>query len=181
MDAPDWVLGTWQCVSALTFSDAAYTQTLNEPFGPKPLGRVTFTPDGYMSAILTHPDYAAPLDKPWRSGATDAEVAQVARAMSSYCGPYQVSQREGETFLSTSVEISLEPNWIGTIQERKISFGELGGEKTMILRPVQPLLLVVRCPDSLTSPCHSYISQGGKKGYGVLTWVKVDLERHVRL
>lgn len=146
MGGLDQISGTWQCVSALTFSDEACTRPLMEPMGPKPLGRVTFTPDGYMNAILTHPDHVAPTDKPWRSGASDEVVAHVARAMSSYCGPYQVSHRDGETILSTNVEISLEPNWIGTIQERKVSFGQLGGGKNMILRPVEPLQLTVCCP-----------------------------------
>ncbi|KAF8852341.1 hypothetical protein BDZ45DRAFT_112574 [Acephala macrosclerotiorum] len=109
-EGADQIFGKWQCVSALTFSDEACTQQLIEPMSLKPLGRVTFTPDGYMSAIITHPDCAAPTGKSWRSGASDEVVARVARAMSSYYGPYQVSQRDGETILSTNIEIALEPN-----------------------------------------------------------------------
>ncbi|CZR68379.1 uncharacterized protein PAC_18278 [Phialocephala subalpina] len=164
MDIADQMYGTWQCISSLTFSDEACTQPLMEPFGPNPLGRITLTPDGYMHANITHPDRALPLDKSWRSRATDEEVARVTRAMSAYCGPCKVSRRDGDVILSTKAEISLEPTWIGTIQERKVGFGERDGEKTMILKPMEPLQL-----------------PGGKLGYAVFTWVKMDPKKIVML
>lgn len=111
-----------------------------------------------MHANITHPDRALPLDKSWRSRATDEEVARVTRAMSAYCGPYKVSRRDGDVILSTKAEISLEPSWIGTIQERKVGFGERDGEKTMILKPVEPLQLPVCCPSSSLS--QSYVFAG---------------------
>lgn len=144
MHSPKDIIGTWQLISWQYFRDEAATQFLMNHGRLNPLGRLTFTSDGYMSAILTDPARAIPPDTPFRF-APDRDVANIARALTSYCGQYRLFEKEGETRLSTDVEVSLDPSWIGGAQERKVGFGELGGKKTLILRPVQAIPLKVLC------------------------------------
>ncbi|KAE8444331.1 hypothetical protein EG329_000641 [Mollisiaceae sp. DMI_Dod_QoI] len=141
MHTAEEIIGTWQLVTYKYFHDEAATQPLTEPLGPNPLGRLTFSSDGYMNAFISDPKRARPLDTPWLS-ASDKDVANIARAISAYCGQYLVLLKEGQARLCTDVEASLDPSWIGTVQERKVEFGELEGKRTLVLRPVKPFTLV---------------------------------------
>lgn len=75
--------------------------------------------------------------------ASDEDIAFVARALTTYCGPYKVFSENGEVRLSTHVEIALDPSWLGTAQVRRVSLREEAGKQTMILKPIQFLQLPV--------------------------------------
>ena len=75
--------------------------------------------------------------------APDEDVAFAARTMTTYCGPYKVFSENGETRLSTDVEIALDPCWIGTAQVRRVSLRIEAGRQTMVLKPLQFLQLPV--------------------------------------
>lgn len=145
MDATgrEQILGTWKLASVDFVSDeASGSKKIAQPLGPTPLGRIAFNPGGFMMCMLTHPDHAKPIVTPWRTAA-DEDVAFVARAMTTYCGPYKVFSENGETMLSTDVEIALDPSWIGTAQVRHVSFRKDAGKDIMVLRPVQYMALPV--------------------------------------
>jgi hypothetical protein len=133
------LLGVWRLVPLDMASDGALDSTsLGQPYGPNPLGRMMFTSEGYMSAMVTDPDHAKPIpgDIPWRM-APERDLAFVARPMISYCGGYKVYYEEGNPTLSTEVEVSMDPSWIGTAQVRKISFENDGDRQLLVLRPVE--------------------------------------------
>ena len=146
MDAArDLIVGTWKLISFDLVSDeASGSKLIAQPLGPAPLGRIMFNTDGYMSATLTKPDNAKPLASkvPWTI-APDEDVAFAARTMTTYCGPYKVFSENGETRLSTDVEIALDPRWIGTAQVRHVSLRKEVGKQIMVLKPVQFLQLPV--------------------------------------
>ncbi|KAE8443155.1 hypothetical protein EG329_002324 [Mollisiaceae sp. DMI_Dod_QoI] len=106
-------------------------------YGPNPLGRIFFSPDGYMNAMITDPDQAKPLPNgtDWTT-ASDKQLATIARPMVAYSGPYQVVQKGGETYTHVDVEVSLNPNLIGTEQVRYSSFEEKNGKSLLSLIPV---------------------------------------------
>ena len=155
------------------FADDAYSQPLGEPLGPNPLGRVALGPDGYMIAMITHPDLLKPCGA--LSARSDEDVAQVARSFWAYCGPYQVLEKAGDIRFITNVEIALDSSLIGTSQERRVNFEGTGEKRRMVLRPVLPTVLAVFCPSLVPTNAHDL--QSGKEGFTVLTWMKVDANK----
>ncbi len=105
------IVGTWKLIHA-TARDAAGA-ALPAPYGPKAMGRVTFTADGRMMSVVCdgRPDLPA--------GAS--------RDYSSYCGNYAFAGSR----LVTRVEAASDPGRIGSDQERGVRFE--GGH--MILSP----------------------------------------------
>jgi hypothetical protein len=145
MDARNQIVGTWKLISVDLVSDEeSGSKSIAQPLGSAPLGRIMFNSDSYMNATLTHPDHAKPFasQTPWGI-APDRELAFAARTMTTYCGPYKVYSEDGETRLSTDVEIALDPSWIGTAQVRRVSLRNTAGKQIMVLRPVQLLRLPV--------------------------------------
>lgn len=105
------LIGTWALVHATSHDPAG--QELPAPYGPKKMGRVTFTADGRMMAVLI-------------DGRTDLPKG-VARAYTSYCGQYRF---DGST-LVTRVDAASEPERMDTDQIREVRFE---GDR-MVLRP----------------------------------------------
>lgn len=100
-----WVLESWE------FEREDGTKYY--PMGQDCLGRLVYTPDGYMSGMLMKKDRR----KFPTQGIFDGSVDQRAAAfneMIAYSGRYEV----GETKITHLVDVSLFPNWIGTKQER---------------------------------------------------------------
>ena len=96
------IVGTWKLAHA-TARDAAGT-TLPSPYGPKAMGRVTFTADGRMMSVVCdgRPDLPA--------GAS--------RDYSSYCGNYIFDGSQ----LVTRVDAASDPSRIGSDQVRGVRF-----------------------------------------------------------
>jgi hypothetical protein len=63
--------------------------------------------------------------------------------MVTYCGNYTTYEENGYQFLSTAVDVSLDPNWIGTAQVRRWEYKKEGAKESLTLRPVQEFDLPV--------------------------------------
>lgn len=138
------VVGTWHLLSLHFCLNEDGTKIIGEPVGPTPLGRITFTREGYMSALITDPRIAHPIDQPWVKAEKDIQL-KIAMALSAYCGKYKVSEKKnGQLQVATQVEISLDPNWIGSKQVRNVRLGQVkDGKQTLVLTPTESFTLAV--------------------------------------
>ncbi|CAH0054249.1 unnamed protein product [Clonostachys solani] len=135
------LIGTWKVLTYdMIISSEKGTSTI-QPAGKNPLGFVTFTQDGYMSVHMTSSEAIVPHKSDMWYQATDEEVVRAARAMLTYCGPFEVTEEAGDYLLSTAVDVSLDPNWIGGHQVRKAAIKEQDGRPLLVLRPVQTFTL----------------------------------------
>ena len=100
------IVGTWKLVRG-TVRDAAGA-ALPSPYGPKAMGRVTFTADGRMQSVVC-------------DGRREMPPGE-ARDYSSYCGNYTFDG----TRLVTRVDAASDPGRIGSDQVRGVRYeGEL--------------------------------------------------------
>jgi hypothetical protein len=110
-----------QLVGAWTLSSCVERDIVtgfeNHPFGERPLGFILYTPDGYMSAQLQHPERP-----PFAEGdllrATPEEYAAAGSSYVAYSGRFFVD--EGKKSLSHEMAVSLFPNWLGQRQVRLV-------------------------------------------------------------
>jgi hypothetical protein len=109
----DQLIGAWKLVSyeerPVDGSSSFY------PMSEHPMGIIMYTPDGYMSAQLMHPDRSNFASGDWFDG-TDAEYKQETATYIAYSGPFHVDE-EKQT-LTHSMFVSLFPNWTGQTQPR---------------------------------------------------------------
>jgi hypothetical protein len=87
------------------------------PFSENPRGIIMYTPDGFMSAQLCHPERQPFESGDWFKG-TSEEYEAEASSYVSYTGPFAVN--EEEQTLTHTMFISLFPNWIGQTQPRVV-------------------------------------------------------------
>jgi len=106
-----WHLIEWDCT--LAGLDHGH------PFGREAQGTITYTSDGFMSAILMRPDRPAFAHPNFASG-SEAEKLAAAGGYVSYAGTYRL---EG-TRVIHRVAFSLLPNWIGTDLVRQVSWSD---------------------------------------------------------
>ena len=106
------IVGTWKLVAAAARDRNG--NALPEPYGGGGMGRVAFSADGRMMAVVCDTRPTLP------SG--------VERGYSSYCGNYTF---DGEK-LVTRVDAASDPSRIGSDQVREVSFLDAN---RMILRP----------------------------------------------
>ena len=105
--------------------------------GPNPIGRIIFTPDGYLNAMITDLNLVnADLNGTTWSNATDAQVANAALLMVTYEGPFTIETVGNDTRVHTNVEISLTPTYVGTEQVRDATLEEKDGKSILTLIPV---------------------------------------------
>jgi hypothetical protein len=105
------IVGTWQLVKAEAHD--ANGDVLPAPYGGKGMGRVCFTAEGRMMAVVCD---GRPVLPPG-----------TARDYSSYCGNYTVDGAQ----LVTKVDAASDPARLGSDQVRGVTFdGDL-----MVLRP----------------------------------------------
>ena len=109
------IVGTWRLVETKAHDDTG--KTLPRPYGPQPMGLVTFQPDGRMMAVLCDGRASLPPDE--------------ARQFMSYAGNYRF---DGAT-LVTKVDASSDASRIGGEQVRQVRFE--GGR--MMLNPPRRL------------------------------------------
>ncbi|KAE9375258.1 hypothetical protein N431DRAFT_463356 [Stipitochalara longipes BDJ] len=106
-------------------------------YGPNPIGRIIFTPDGYLNAMITDLNLVnADLNGTTWSNATDAEVAKIAKLMVTYEGSFTVKTVGNDTSVHTNVELSLTPDYVGTEQVRDAILEEKDGKSILTLIPV---------------------------------------------
>jgi hypothetical protein len=133
-----WLRRRWQ----LTLDDG----TAEEPFGQVPQGLVVYTLDGRMITTIGQRDRPAVAND--LSTADDAARLAAIRTFIAYSGPFAI---EGDDVVHT-VEMSLDPAWIGTRQRRHV---ELSDEGRTLTLSTDPLLVV------------------GRRGRHRLTWERV--------
>jgi hypothetical protein len=124
------LIGTWKFL----FVNITGDPTAN-PYGDYPLGRIIFNSDGYMSTVITRADRAhLPNGTTW-TNANDSIVADVVRPVTAYSGPYKIVYEGDLVFSHVAVQVSVNPEWIGTDQVRRVMFEEKNGLQRMTLLP----------------------------------------------
>jgi lipocalin-like protein len=106
------LVGTWELVAhEVPRADPAH----RNPLGPRPLGQLIYTADGYMAVHYMAGDRPPLESENWRY-ATDAERLAAVRTYGGYSGRY--------TWLGDRVEhhvdASINPSWIGTTLTRLV-------------------------------------------------------------
>jgi len=109
------IVGTWRLVETKAHDDAG--KTLPRPYGPQPMGLVTFQADGRMMTVLCDGRASLPPDEP--------------RQYMSYAGNYRF---DGSTLI-TKVDASSDRSRVGGEQVRLVHF-ESG---RMVLKPPRRL------------------------------------------
>ncbi|MEQ8398415.1 lipocalin-like domain-containing protein [Thalassobaculum sp.] len=108
---PD-IVGTWRLVETTAHDPDG--NAMPQPYGPSPMGVVTFNAEGRMMAVLC-------------DGRTAMPDEQSAREYASYCGNYTFDG----TRLITKADAASHPSRMAIDQVRQVSFE---GER-MVLRP----------------------------------------------
>ena len=100
-----------------------------EPWGPHPLGFISYTPGGRMSAVVTAPDRMISGGTGQQAG--DEQQARLYRTVFAYAGRYSI---EAEGVVVHHVEVASDPAWVGTNQRRYIRIE--GDRLTITTAPV---------------------------------------------
>ncbi|MHA1559467.1 MAG: lipocalin-like domain-containing protein [Alphaproteobacteria bacterium] len=108
------LLGTWKL--ARWYNEAA-DGTITEPFGPDPVGFISYSHDGYMFAHLAITDRARYAANDMAAGTIDEDSAAM-KSHVSYAGSYEIDGNH----VVHHVELASFPNWTGTDQRRQIRF-----------------------------------------------------------
>ena len=120
-------VGTWKLVSSeFRRSDGQVIY----PMGKDATGRAMFDASGYMSAHIMRPGRLAFAIGDNHKG-TPAEIKTAFEGYVAYYGTYKVDEQERT--ITTQVEGSLFPNWIGTGQKR---FYEFSGNRMTLSSPL---------------------------------------------
>ena len=114
------LIGTWQLVSYVDRDVDSGEET--HPMGDHPLGFITYTPDGFVSAHLSSA-HRPPFQVNDPYGGTAEEYTQAARRYVAYCGPFQVDERSQS--LIHEMQVSLFPNWLG---QRQMRLAQIDGD-----------------------------------------------------
>lgn len=145
----DQLIGAWKLVSYV--EKPVDGSAPFYPMSEKPSGIIMYTPDGFMSAQLMHPDRKDFASGDWFDG-TDEEYKTEASTYIAYSGPFHVDE-EKQT-LTHSMFVSLFPNWTGQTQPRVV---KIEGDLLHL---------------STASP----IVSGGKTVNSFLTWQRAEAE-----
>jgi hypothetical protein len=83
-----WLNGVWTLV-AYTEEKEGCKDT--NPLGPKPMGFLIYTPDGFVSAQLMKPGRSTFQSRDWHQG-TPEEYMESGSGYIAYCGTYEVDE-----------------------------------------------------------------------------------------
>ena len=122
------LVGGWRLRSWVALGDDG-SETF--PMGDAPTGLLAYTEGGTMVALM------APADRPRfgsddLTGGTPDEQARAFSTFVAYAGRYRI---EGDAIIHT-VETSLFPNWVGTVQRRRWTLSDDGGTLTLESPPI---------------------------------------------
>ncbi len=123
------IIGTWKLVSAKITTD---TGEVRDSWGPNPVGLLTYTVDGRMTAILTFSGRKNLSVSDFIS-APAGERAEAFASMTAYAGRYTFSGDE----VTHHVEVASTPNDVGANLERVIV--QLNAHR-LVLRVAKPYL-----------------------------------------
>lgn len=121
------LVGTWRLVSC---EHRLAGGKVWRPFGPRPRGRLIYTPDGYMMVLLMDP--ARPRSA--SQGIFESSAAERAAAATGFLAYSGRCELRGGKALHR-VDLSLFPNWVGTAQLR--SFRVRGKRARFWTRPFE--------------------------------------------
>jgi hypothetical protein len=110
----DDFVGTWRLVS---MEGRSSDGTVAYPLGEDARGFIMYTPDRYMSVVISQAERTRLGTSDLLAGSQE-QMAEAARSYISYAGRYEV---HGE-WIRHLVEASLFPDWTGTTQSRRYSF-----------------------------------------------------------
>ena len=142
---PPSVVGTWRLVS---FEARYENGEIRYPLGRKAVGQLSYSTEGYVSAIVVQPDRLPFTSGDMRRG-TDAEVRSAFEGFIGYVGSYSIDAEKGTA--THHVLGASFPNWMGGDEVR---FYKLEGTE-----------LILSTPPTL---------YGGERGQGVLVWERVE-------
>ncbi len=110
---PAQLWGTWKLISwTLHLSRGSVAGPPRYPFGEDALGRLTYTPQGRVWAVLMKRDRPR-IEAPGLHAASEAERAELAAGYVSYGGAYRLEASPEGAQVVHAVEFSLFSNWIG--------------------------------------------------------------------
>ncbi len=124
-------IGVWKLVS-YTWTDKASGKT-EEPFGPHPVGRITYDAAGRMSAQLMRPDRKSVGGSSNLGGvsairaASAEDLREMASGFVAYFGTFTVDEKA--KIVTHHVEGALVPTWVGSRQRRSYEFS---GDKLIL-------------------------------------------------
>lgn len=123
------ILGTWKLVSAS--SSTTDGERSDTPFGPGPTGFITYTPDGRMSAIISHGG-RKPILPSGPAGPSQEARAEAFSTFVAYAGRFTLKTKE----VVHHVDISFIQDWVGTDQIRAL---KLEGDRLILRTPPMPI------------------------------------------
>jgi hypothetical protein len=112
--ARDRFAGVYKLVS---YQRKAPNGDVTGPYGPNPVGRITYDKAGRMSALLMRPGRKPPKDP---GAVTLEEYREVHRGFVAYMGTFDVD--ETSRTVVHHVEAALHPAWVGTDLKRHYEF-----------------------------------------------------------
>ncbi|MGE3773833.1 MAG: lipocalin-like domain-containing protein [Gammaproteobacteria bacterium] len=110
-------VGSWDLVSV---ENRASDGSVTRPFGAAPRGRITYTPEGFLSAHVMRAARPAFAGEASLYGGSAAEKAAAYDGYIAYYGRYAVDAAAGTVM--HRIEGSLFPNWSGSAQTRHYAF-----------------------------------------------------------
>jgi len=119
--------GTWKLVSWKI--KRANGDLTDSPLGPNALGHIMYDPGGQVSVALMRPDRPN-FASNHLTEATLEEIKTGFEGYISYCGSYEVNERE--RFVIHRLQLSWFPNWVGTEQKR---YFEFAGDRLTLKTP----------------------------------------------
>ena len=122
-DSGNPLSGTWHLVRwEITYGDGR-KPTL--PFGDQATGLIQYTTDGFMNACIARGGRSRLSSDSVRS-APEAERLSAFETYFQYAGPYAIEGEPGQQRVVHTVSHSLNPNFVGTRQERNMAFSADG-------------------------------------------------------
>ncbi len=116
MNIKEKFIGTWKFRSMIVHTSKG---KIIYPYGEKIFGMLIYTPNGYMSVLLMHPDRKKFASDDLLAGTLE-EIKEAYEGFDAYCGTYTVDREKGT--VTHHIEGSKFPNWVGTDQVRYFEF-----------------------------------------------------------
>jgi hypothetical protein len=115
------LVGTWRWTQ---FEVVSADGQASLPFGPDPVGYLSYTPDGFMFVTLRCAERPRLGTQAWIDW-TPEQMARAGFGYLSYCGRYEVVDDR----IEHHVEHSLLPEWVGTTKTR---YARLEGDRMLL-------------------------------------------------
>ena len=122
----DNLVGTWKLVSASSTTSAG--EPIEAPYGPSPVGFLTYTRDGRVTALIS---YGGRKPLPF-GGGTQEELAEAFKTFLAYAGRYSISGDK----VTHSIEVSLIQNYVNKELVRNVKFKE---DRIILTTPPTPV------------------------------------------